>query len=122
MNPLKSEEVTQMNEELEVLNAILKETQETKQLLKEIKATIVGIAKKILPEKPPEELILKGGPVAEITVYSPEKLGEWMSIFEKKGLRVEFSEPSTSDRNYFAKIWGYLEKPIDREKKEVESG
>jgi hypothetical protein len=110
-----------MNEELEVLNAILKETQETKHLLKEIKTAIVGIAKKILPEKLPEELILKGGPVAEITVYSPEKLEEWMSIFEKKGLRVEFSEPSTSDRNYFAKIWGYLEKPIERDGSEIES-
>jgi hypothetical protein len=110
-----------MNEELEVLNAILKEAQETKQLLKEIKTSIAGIAKKILPEKPPEELILKGGPVAEITVYSPEKLEEWMSTFEKRGLRVEFSEPSTSGRNYFAKIWGYLEKPIDREENKVES-
>lgn len=115
-------QATQMDNELQVLNAILKETQETKQLLKEIKSTMTMIAKKILPEKSPEELILKGGPVAEITVYSPEKLEEWMNIFEKKGLRVEFSEPSTSDRNYFAKIWGYLEKPIDREKKEVESG
>jgi hypothetical protein len=111
-----------MDKEFEVLTAILKESQETKQLLKEIKATMTLIAKKILPEKAPEELILKGGPVAEITVYSPEKLEEWMSIFEKKGLRVEFSEPSTGDRNYFAKIWGYLEKPIDREDKEVKEG
>lgn len=107
--------VDQMNEEFEVLNAILEETRETKQLLKEIKATISLIIKKMLPEKPPEELILKGGPVAEITVYSPEKLEEWMTIFERKGLRVEFSEPSTDARNYFAKIWGYLERPNDRE-------
>jgi hypothetical protein len=110
-----------MNEELEVLKAILKETQETKQLLKEIKTTIAGIAKKILPEKLPEELILKGGPVAEITVYSPEKLEEWMGIFEKKGLRVEFSEPAATDRNYFAKIWGYLDKSIDQDEAEIES-
>jgi len=104
-----------MNEEIEVLNAILEEVRETKQLLKEIKATISVIMKKMLPERQPEEMILKGGPVAEITVYSPEKLEEWMKIFERKGLRVEFSEPSTGERNYFAKIWGYLEKPNDRE-------
>lgn len=108
----------QMDEDMEVLNAILEEARETKQLLKEIKAAISVITKKMLPERQPEELILRGGPVAEITVYSPEKLEEWMKIFERKGLRVEFSEPSTGERNYFAKIWGYLEKPNDREEEQ----
>lgn len=100
-----------MTKELEVLNEILKESRETNRLLNEMKNTISMITKKISPEKKQEEVILKGGPVAEITVYSPEKLEEWMAIFESKGLRVEFSEPSSTKSNYFAKVWGYLEKP-----------
>jgi len=100
-----------MDKELEILNEILKEAKETNRLLKELKNTISVITKKMIPEKKQEEVILKGGPVAEITVYSPEKLEEWMAIFESKGLRVEFSEPSSVESNYFAKVWGYLEKP-----------
>jgi hypothetical protein len=99
----------------EILNDILKETQETNRLLKEIKDTISAITKKMVPENMQEEVVLKGGPVAEITVYSPDKLKEWMKIFESKGLRVEFSEPSTGETNYFAKVWGYLEKPKEKE-------
>ena len=38
-----------------------------------------------------------------------------MKIFESKGLRVEFSEPSSGEVNYFAKVWGYLEKPDKKE-------
>ncbi len=100
-----------MNDEREVLNEILRESQETNRLLSEIKHAISIVSKKMLPEKRQEEVVLKGGPVAEITVYSPDKLKEWMKIFESKGLRVEFSEPSSGEKNYFAKVWGYLEKP-----------
>jgi len=100
-----------MKKEQEVLMDILKETQETNRLLKEMKDTISAITKKMLPDNKLEEVVLKGGPVAEITVYSPDKLKEWMKIFESKGLRVEFSEPSSGEINYFAKVWGYLEKP-----------
>jgi hypothetical protein len=100
-----------MNKEQEILMDILKEAQETNRLLKDMKNTISAITKNMLPENKQEEVVLKGGPVAEITVYSPDKLKEWMKIFESKGLRVEFSEPSTSEKNYFAKVWGYLEKP-----------
>jgi hypothetical protein len=56
----------------------------------------------MVPENKMEEVVLKRG---------PDKLKEWMKIFESKGFRVEFSEPSTGDINYFAKVWGYLEKP-----------
>jgi len=100
-----------MKKEQEILNDILKETQETNRLLKEMKNTISALTEKMLPENRQEEVVLKGGPVAEITVYSPGKLKEWMKIFDSKGLRVEFSEPSTGEKNYFAKVWGYLEKP-----------
>jgi hypothetical protein len=101
----------EMKKEQEILNDILEETQETNRLLKEMKDAISAVTKKMLPENNLEEVVLKGGPVAEITVYSPDKLKEWMKIFESKGLRVEFSEPSTGKKNYFAKVWGYLEKP-----------
>lgn len=104
-----------MKKEQEVLMDILKETQETNRLLKEMKDTISAITKKMIPENKQEEVVLKGGPVAEVTVYSPEKLKEWMKIFESKGLRVEFSEPSSGEINYFAKVWGYLEKPDKKE-------
>lgn len=104
-----------MKEEQEILDEILKETRETNRLLKEVKDTISAITKKMVPENNLEEVVLKGGPVAEITVYSPDKLKEWMTIFESKGLRVEFSEPSTGETNYFAKVWGYLEKPAKKE-------
>jgi len=100
-----------MKKEQEILSDILKETQENNLLLKEMKNTISAITKKMVPVNNMEEVVLKGGPVAEITVYSPDKLKEWMKIFESKGLRVEFSEPSTGKTNYFAKVWGYLEKP-----------
>ncbi len=100
-----------MNKEQEILCDILKETQETNRLLKEMKDTISAITKKMMPENMQEKVVIKGGPVAEITVYSPDKLKEWMKIFKSKGLRVEFSEPSTGEINYFAKVWGYLEKP-----------
>lgn len=106
-----------MKKEQEILDEILKETQETNRLLKEIKDTISSITKKMVSENNLEEVVLKGGPVAEITVYSPDKLKEWMTIFESKGLRVEFSEPSTGETNYFAKVWGYLEKPDKKEDK-----
>ena len=104
-----------MEREQEILNDILKETQETNRLLKEIKNAILAATKKMMPENMQEEVVLKGGPVAEITVYSPDKLKEWMKIFESKGLRVEFSEPSAGEKNYFAKVWGYLEKPAEKE-------
>lgn len=104
-----------MSKELEILKNILKEARETNRLLNDMKDTISALTKKMLPENKQEEVVLKGGPVAEITVYSPDKLKEWMKIFESKGLRVEFSEPSSGDINYFAKVWGYLEKPGKRQ-------
>jgi len=104
-----------MEKDQEILKDILKETQETNRLLKEIKKAISAVTKKMVPENMQEEVVLKGGPVAEITVYSPDKLKEWMKIFESKGLRVEFSEPSIGETNYFAKVWGYLEKPEEIE-------
>lgn len=104
-----------MKREEEILSEILKEAQETNRILNEMRDSISVLTKKIVPEKRQEEVVLRGGPVAEITVYSPDKLREWMKIFESKGLRVEFSEPSTGETNYFAKVWGYLEKPIKRE-------
>lgn len=100
-----------MKKEQEILDEILKETQDTNRLLNEIKNIIAAATKNIAPENQHEEVVLKGGPVAEITVYSPDKLKEWMKIFESKGLRVEFSEPSSGEKNYFAKVWGYLERP-----------
>jgi hypothetical protein len=107
-----------MSEEQDVLREILKEAQETNRLLKEMKNAVASVMKKMNPENMQEEVVLKGGPVAEITVYSPDKLKEWMKIFESKGLRVEFSEPSTGETNYFAKVWGYLEKPTRQEDQE----
>jgi hypothetical protein len=104
-----------MKKEQEILYEILKEAQENNRLLKEIKDTILTMTKNLIPENKQEEVVLKGGPVAEITVYSPDKLKEWMKIFESKGLRVEFSEPSSGEMNYFAKVWGYLEKPKKKE-------
>jgi hypothetical protein len=106
-----------MKKEQEILMDILREAQETNRLLKEMKDTVSAITKKILPENKLEEVVLRGGPVAEVTVYSPDKLKEWMKIFESKGLRVEFSEPSSGEMNYFAKVWGYLEKPDKKEDK-----
>jgi hypothetical protein len=104
-----------MKKEHEILIELLKEAQETNRLLNEMKDALSALTKKMLPENRQEEVVLKGGPVAEITVYSPDKLKEWMKIFESKGLRVEFSAPSSGEVNYFAKVWGYLEKPIKRE-------
>ena len=72
-----------MKKEQEILNDILKETQETNRLLKEMKDTISALTKKMLPENRQEEVVLRGGPVAEITVYSPDKLKEWMKISDK---------------------------------------
>ena len=108
-----------MKLEQEILNDILKEAQETNRLLNEMKDVLSSMTKKMLPENLQEEVVLKGGPVAEITVYSPDKLKEWMKIFESKGLRVEFSEPSSGEINYFAKVWGYLEKPDIREDQDI---
>jgi hypothetical protein len=105
----------EMKKEQEILNDILKEVQETNRLLKEMKDAILSMTKKMPLENLQEEVVLRGGPVAEITVYSPDKLKEWMKIFESKGLRVEFSEPSSGEINYFAKVWGYLEKPDNEE-------
>jgi hypothetical protein len=103
--------MNEIKKEQEILIDILKETQESNRLLNEIRDALSSMTKKMLPENLHEEVVLKGGPVAEITVYSPDKLREWMKIFESKGLRVEFSEPSSGETNYFAKVWGYLERP-----------
>ena len=52
-----------MKKEQEVLMDILKETQETNRLLKEMNDTISAITKKMIPENKQEEVVLKGGPV-----------------------------------------------------------
>ncbi|MFQ6038684.1 MAG: hypothetical protein ACE5LV_08715 [Candidatus Aminicenantales bacterium] len=97
-----------MNSETQLLKEILAEVQETNRLLRELSETLAAFARRMFPQKPRGETISKGGPVAEITVYTPEKLEEWRSIFESRGLKVEFYEPPREDGHYFAKIWGYL--------------
>jgi aspartate/tyrosine/aromatic aminotransferase len=90
---------------------ILEEIKETNRLIREMNQSFVLLMKKMAPEKHGSETIKKGGSIAEITVRTPEKLEEWRNLFESRGMRVEYYEPFRRDgEEYFAKIWGHLEK------------
>jgi hypothetical protein len=99
-----------MRNESKLLKEILEETREANRLISEMNQSFLQLMKRMLPERHSTETIQKGGPVAEITVRTPEKLEQWRSLFESRGMRVEYYEPSrTNGEEYFAKLWGYLE-------------
>ena len=99
-----------MRNESKLLKEILREIQETNHLIQELNQSFTLMMKKMVPEKHSSETIKKGGPIAEITVRTPEKLEEWRNLFESRGMRVEYYEPFRTDgEEYFAKLWGYLE-------------
>jgi len=99
-----------MRNDTKLMKEILKEIGETNRLIGEMNRSLQQLMKKMLPEKHSTETIQRGGPIAEITVRTPEKLEEWKSLFENRGMRVEFYEPfQTNGEGYFAKLWGYLE-------------
>lgn len=92
------------------MKEILLEMRETNRLIREMNQSFVQLMKRLSPERHGTETIQKGGPIAEITVRTPEKLEQWRSLFESRGMRVEYYEPSrTNGEEYFAKLWGYLE-------------
>jgi hypothetical protein len=92
------------------MKEILKEIRETNRLIKEMNQSFVQLMKRMIPERHSTETIQKGGPLAEITVRTPEKLEEWRNLFESRGMRVEYYEPFRKDgEEYFAKLWGHLE-------------
>ncbi len=100
-----------MRNESKLMKEILRETRETNRLIQDMNQTFTQLMKKMVPEQHSSETIKKGGLIAEITVRSPEKLKEWRSLFESRGMRVEYYEPLRTDgAEYFAKLWGYLEK------------
>lgn len=93
------------------MKEILKEIKETNRLIQELNQSFTRLMTKMVPEKQSSETIKKGGPIAEITVRTPEKLEEWRSLFESRGMRVEYYEPFRKDgEEYFARLWGYLDK------------
>ena len=99
-----------MRNDTKLMKEILKEIGETNRLIGEMNRSLQQLMKRMLPEKHSTETIQRGGPIAEITVRTPEKLEEWKSLFENRGMRVEFYEPfQTNGEGYFAKLWGYLE-------------
>lgn len=99
-----------MRNESKLMKEILKETRETNRLIHEMNQTLQLLMKKMLPERHSTETIQKGGPIAEITVRTPEKLEQWRSLFKSRGMRVEYYEPlRTNGDEYFAKLWGYLD-------------
>jgi hypothetical protein len=92
------------------MKEILAEIKETNRQINEMNQSFLQLMKRILPQRHSTETIQKGGPIAEITVRTPEKLEQWRSLFESRGMRVEYYEPSrTNGEEYFAKLWGYLE-------------
>jgi hypothetical protein len=100
-----------MRNESKLMKEILKEIKETNCSIQELNQAFTLLMKKMVPEKHSSETIKMGGPIAEITVRTPEKLEEWRSLFESRGMRVEYYEPFRKDgEEYFAKLWGYLEK------------
>ncbi len=109
-----------MRNETKLMKEILGEIKETNRLIQEMNQSVILMMKKMVPEKHSSETIKKGGAIAEITVRTPEKLEEWRSLFESRGMRVEYYEPfRTNGEEYFAKLWGYLEKSRTiRDKKE----
>lgn len=99
-----------MRNESKLLKEVLKEIGETNRLIREMNNSFLQLMKRMVPERHSTETIQKGGPIAEITVRTPEKLEEWRSLFESRGMRVEYYEPFRTDgEEYFAKLWGYLE-------------
>jgi hypothetical protein len=106
------------------MKKILEETRETNRLIKEMNHSFTQLMKRMVPERHSTETIQMGGPIAEITVRTPEKLEEWRSLFESRGMRVEYYEPFRTDgEEYFAKLWGYLENHKGmRDRKETVSG
>ncbi len=103
------------------MKEILKETKETNRLINEMNHSFLQLMRRLAPERHSSETIQKGGPIAEITVRTHEKLEEWRSLFESRGMKVEYYEPFRADgEEYFAKLWGYLEThkgTIDREER-----
>ena len=99
-----------MKNQPKIMKEILKEMKETNRLIEEMNQSFVLLMKRLTPEHHSKETIQKGGPIAEITVRTPEKLEQWRSLFESRGMRVEYYEPfQTNGEAYFAKLWGYLE-------------
>jgi hypothetical protein len=99
-----------MRNESKIFREILKEIKETNRAINELNQSFLLLTKRMVPERHSTETIQKGGPIAEITVRTPEKLDEWRSLFESRGMRVEYYEPfRTNGEEYFAKLWGYLE-------------
>jgi hypothetical protein len=112
---LRSDKRVNMRNESKVMREILKEVRETNRLINEMIQSFSQLMKRMTPERHSSETIQKGGPVTEITVRTPEKLEEWRSLFEKRGMRVEYYEPfRTNGEEYFAKLWGYLENSKDK--------
>ena len=99
-----------MRNESKIMREILRETKETNRKFDQMNQSFLQLMKRMVPERHSTETIQKGGPIAEITVRTPEKLEEWRSLFESRGMRVEYYEPfRTNGEEYFAKLWGYLE-------------
>ena len=99
-----------MRNDTKLMKEILKEVRESNRLISEMNQSFLQLMKRMVPERHSTETIQMGGPIAEITVRTPEKLEEWRSLFERRGMRVEYYEPfRTNGEEYFAKLWGYLE-------------
>ena len=99
-----------MKNESKIMKEILKEIKETNRRIDEMNQSFLQLMKRMVPERHSSETIQKGGPIAEITVRTPEKLEEWRNLFENRNMRVEYYEPfRTNGEEYFAKLWGYLE-------------
>ena len=99
-----------MRYESKLMKEILKEIRETNRLISEMNHSFLQLMKRMVPERHSTETIQRGGPIAEITVRTPEKLKEWRRLFESRDMRVEYYEPIRTDgEEYFAKLWGYLE-------------
>jgi hypothetical protein len=100
-----------MRNESKLMKEILEEIKETNRLIQEMSESLSLLKKRMLPERHSSETIQKGDAITEITVRNPEKLEEWRKLFESKGLRVEYYEPyQTNGEEYFAKLWGYLDR------------
>lgn len=100
-----------MRNDSKLMKEIFSEIKETNRLIGEMNRSLQQLMKCLLPQKHGSETIQRGGGIAEITVRTPEKLDEWRSLFERRGMRVEYYEPFQKDgEEYFAKIWGYLDK------------
>ncbi len=108
-----------MRNELKLTKEILKEIRETNRLINEMNQSFLQLMKRMVPDRHSTETIQKGGPIAEITVRTPEKLEQWRSLFESRGMRVEYYEPfQTNEEEYFAKLWGYLENHQNKGKRD----